>query len=33
MERSIDNCSVKPMGFSDPLSSILTLGKYDNDPN
>ena len=21
------------MGFSDPLFSILTLGKYDNDPN
>ena len=21
------------MGFSDPLFSILTLSKYDNDPN
>ena len=35
-ERSINNCAVKPVGFSDSLFSILTLGKYDkydNDPN
>ena len=30
-ELSINDCTVKPMGFSDPLLSILPLGKYDND--
>ena len=32
----MNNRAVKPVGFSDPLFSILTPGKYDkydNDPN